>query len=131
MVCSIISDMETSPRIEARLRFEIDALTDMYAQVDFLVGDSSGVERQAREIINSFKYKSYFINCHRVSTDAANRHNTLVPDGLEMVKPECVMAWRNRWMLKRSELAIICMADRAALPPPEDIPRMKMTDISR
>ena len=131
MVCSIISDMEVNARILARLRAEIDALTDMYAQIDFLVGDSSGFEQQSHEIIKSFKCKSYFIDCHRVSTDTADKYKALVPDGIGMVKPEYVIAWRNRWMLKRSELAIICLADRKTLPPPDDIPRMKIIDISK
>ena len=131
MICSIISDMEINPKIEARLRSEIDALTDIYEQVDFIVGDSSGVEKQAHEIIKSFKYKSYFIHCRRVSLDPINKHEALVPDGIEMVKTEYMTAWRNRWMLKRSELAIICLSDRGTLPPPDDIPRMKIIDISR
>lgn len=131
MICSIISDMEMNPKFEARLRAEIDSLTDIYTQVDFLVGDLSGIERQAHKIISAFSDKSYFINCFTVSTDPAKRNDAFVPDGMDMVKPECVTAWRNRWMLKRSEAAIICLTDRSTLPPPEDIHRMRIIDILR
>lgn len=129
MVCSVISDMELTPRLEARLRDTINELTDTYLHIDFIVGNISGMEKAAYKIINEVQYKSYFITCRRVSLDRNKSNDVLVPAAIEMVRPECITAWRNRWMMQMSNVAVICIKDRAALPAANDIHRMKIIDI--
>ena len=131
MVCSIISDMEISMRLRARLREEIEALADTYAQVDFLVGDMSGVERTAQEIIGQIAGMHNSVKCHRVSAEHTGHINASAHDTAEVIVPEAQAARRNRWMMKRADVAIICVEDREILPKPEEIHRLRIIDISR
>jgi len=116
MICSIISDMEITGEVAKRLRAEIEDLADTYTRVDFLVGDISGVERVAQEMISEIERTDYFTRLFMVSIEPKGPKGALIPDAVEMVKPEYVVAWRNRWMMQKSETAIICVEDGDILP---------------
>lgn len=39
--------------------------------------------------------------------------NSIVPEGIELIYPEYAIIWRNRWLTKHSDYAVVYVTDTA------------------
>lgn len=114
MTCSFFGHRYIDEAIAAPLK---NALTNLIANnVDtFLVGHQGDFDRLVlrtlRQLKKEFPQIRYrvvltYLPAARATYCAYTEEETVFPEGLETVPPRYAISWRNRWMIRQSDVVV-------------------------
>ena len=113
--CTFFGHRDTPKSIKPRLRETLVDLIEHHAVDTFYVGNQGGfdymVRTLLRELTGQYPHIRYavvlaYLPGKREEFDSRDFSDTMLPEGIESVYPRFAIAWRNKWMLKRSDYVL-------------------------
>ena len=111
-VCTFFGHRECSDDIKPALRAAIEQLITQHHVDTFYVGNQGqfdtcvrSVLRQLQEQYPEIRY-AVVLAYLPVRQTEEDYQDTMVPEGIEAVRPKYAIRWRNDWMLKRADYVI-------------------------
>ena len=110
-VCTFFGHHDCPSSVAPKLR---EVLTDLIENksVDcFYVGNKGAFDRLVRsvlrELVRDYPHIRYAVVLDRLpGRQEEDLSDTLLPEGIESVPPRFAIAWRNKWMLRRSDYVV-------------------------
>ncbi len=112
MVCTFFGHKDTPKEIEPTLRSTLIDLIENKNVTTFYVGNNGNfdtmVRRQLEELSQIYPI-TYSIVLAYLPTERNkydNLTNTIYPEGIESVLKRFAISWRNKWMIKQSDVVV-------------------------
>lgn len=116
MTCALFGHRDTPQSVEESLRHGIRNLI-LNRKVDtFYVGQQGSFDRMAISVLRKMQ-KEYpairyalvlaYLPIEKTGSDLWEEENTMFPEGLETVPRRFAISWRNKWMVRHSDI-ILC-----------------------
>lgn len=113
MVCTFFGHRDVPKEIEPTLR---SALIDLIVNKNitlFYVGNNGGFDnmviRQLKDLSKNYSIEYYvvlaYMPCKKQEYDNDN-NPTILPEGIETVPRRFAISYRNKWMLKQSDVVV-------------------------
>ena len=115
MVCSFFGHKNTPSEIYVQLRGCIEELIQNRGVDGFIVGNQgafdSMVLRALRELKQKYSHIRYYVVLAYIPGKAQpyvgyNPNETILPQGIETVPIRFAISWRNKWMVRESDIVI-------------------------
>lgn len=119
MTCCFFGHGDTPETAAKPLEAAIRRLIEINGADCFLVGNHGAFDRMAlsalRRLAVEYPHISYHVVLAYLPGKAADNplyapQETLYPEGLEAVPPRFAISWRNRWLVKNSDVVIAYIA---------------------
>ena len=117
MVCCLFGHKETPASVAAELGKVIDHLIQERGVDEFLVGNQGAfdrmVHRALREARNRYPHISYrVVLAYLPNTESGiyEYSETFFPEGIGNVPPRFAISWRNKWMVRESDICVCYLA---------------------
>ena len=119
VVCSFFGHKNTPQTIYPQIRECIEKLITLYNVDSFMVGNQGDFDYMVLKALRQLKqeYPHIYYNVvlaylptQKQEYEAYDPLETFLPEGIETVPRRFAISWRNRWMVKESEI-IICYID--------------------
>ena len=110
--CTFFGHRECPSTVKPRLRETIVGLVEHHGVDTFYVGNKGAFDRMARSVLREltavYPQIHYAVVLERMpeQREREDYGDTLLPEGIESVPPRFAIAWRNKWMLRRSEYVV-------------------------
>ena len=107
--CTFFGHRECPSTVKPRLRETIVELIEQHGVDTFYVGNKGAFDRMVRsvlrELTSDYPQIRYAVVLERMpeQREREDHSDTLLPEGIESVPPRFAIAWRNKWMLRRSD----------------------------
>lgn len=111
MICTFFGHRDTPKEIESTLKLTLLDLIENHNVNLFYVGNKGNfdslVYNQLIELSKKHRIK-YFVVLDRFpnKSDSTFYSNTILPEGIENVPPRFAISYRNKWMLKQSDIVV-------------------------
>lgn len=115
MVCSFFGHKETPQFLYPRIKEIIEELITNRAVAGFLVGNQGTFDAMVLKALRELK-KSYPHICYNVvlaympaqkqTYELYDSTETVLPEGIETVPKRFAISWRNKWMVKESQIVV-------------------------
>ena len=113
MVCCLFGHKETPASIAAELGKVIDHLIQERGVDEFPVGNQGAFDRMVHRALREARNRYPHISYHVVLAYLPNTESgiyeyseTFFPDGIENVPPRFAISWRNKWMIRQSDVVV-------------------------
>ena len=111
--CTFFGHRESPDSIKPQLReVLIDLVTNHDAEM-FYVGNQGRFDAIVRSVLRELKKEYHQINYAVVlayipgkQNEYDNYSDTMLPEGIESVRPRYAISWRNNWMLRQSDYVV-------------------------
>ena len=112
--CTFFGHHDCPPSIKPKLREVLIELIENRSVDTFYVGNKGAFDRLVRsvlrELVREYPSIGYAVVLERMPVMRNAEHedcsDTLLPEGIEEIPPRFAIAWRNKWMLRRSEYVV-------------------------
>ena len=111
--CTFFGHRECPDTIRVNLREVLIELINQQGVEMFYVGNQGQfdamVRRTLRELQAEYPYINYAVVLAYMpgkSTQHEGDSDTMLPEGIESIHPRYAIAWRNHWMLERSDYVV-------------------------
>lgn len=114
-VCTFFGHRDCPESIQPMLHNALKTLIE-HEVYTFYVGNQGNFDAMVRTELNTLTQQYPHIQYSVVLAYMPNNNlevpssHTLLPEGIELVPPRFAIAWRNNWMLQRSQY-VICYVD--------------------
>ena len=112
MTVTFFGHRDAPQSIETTLNQVLTDLLEKEDSVDFYVGNNgsfdSMVYRQLKVLSAKYSFNYYVVLAYipEKKTDILEFSETIIPEGIENVPKRFAILWRNKWMLKHSDIVI-------------------------
>lgn len=113
MVCCFFGHKETPASIAAELGKVIDYLIRERNVDEFLVGNQGAFDCMVYRTLREARKRYLHISYHVVLAYLPNADSclceyseTYFPEGIENVPPRFAISWRNKWMVRESDICV-------------------------
>ena len=113
--CTFFGHRDCPSSIKSKLRKVLIDLIESHAVDMFYVGQQGSFDSMVRsvlkELVSLYPHINYAVVLERIPqnrdrVDALDYSDTILPEGVESVRPCFSITWRNKWMLKRSDYVV-------------------------
>ena len=115
-VCTFFGHRDCPEGIRPKLREALEELIRDKGVDLFYVGDRGRFDALVRETLRQLRkddprirYAVVLASMPGRKTEYDDFSDTMLPEGIESVHPRYAIAWRNDWMLKRSDYVVTCV----------------------
>ena len=121
MTCCFFGHKDAPSSIYAKLEAAVEELIIENGVSPFLVGNHGYFDRMALDALRKLKIKYPHINYNVVLAympgekeewNPYHYSETMLPEGIEGVHPKYAISWRNKWMVRESDV-FICYIDHS------------------
>ena len=119
MTCCFFGHKDTPHSIRGQLEKTLIDLIENKGVDCFLVGNQGSFDAMAQGILKELKLR-YPEICYSVvlayvpgtrkGCGTAEPDHTLLPEGIELVPPRFAITWRNKWMVRASDVVVAYVA---------------------
>ena len=116
MVCSFFGHKDAPQSICTQIKANIELLITQKKTDRFIVGNQGNFDymvlKSLRELKQSYPHISYsialaYMPSHKQEYELYEPEETFLPEGIETVPKRFAISWRNKWMVRESNL-IFC-----------------------
>ncbi len=113
LTCTFFGHRECPPEIRSVLKSAVEDLIVNQGVELFYVGNQGqfdgfarGVLRELAQTYPQIRYAVVLAYLPGEKEQGGDYSDTMVPEGIEQVHPKYAISWRNRWMLRRSDIVV-------------------------
>ena len=116
MICSFFGHKDAPRSLYPKLKECIENLIVVHSVECFIVGNQGEFDKMAlqalRELKNIYPHICYnvvlaYMPAHKQAYELYDSSETFLPEGIETVPKRFAISWRNRWMVRESDI-IVC-----------------------
>lgn len=120
MVCCFFGHKDTPASVMSALEDTIEDLIQNCDVDEFLVGNQGGFDSMIRQLLKKLKGSYPHITYHIVLAYMPKKETiplyeygeTLLPAGIESIPPKFAISWRNKWMIRESDV-VVCYVNHS------------------
>ena len=110
MTCTFFGHRDTPKETEPTLRSTLTDLIENKGANIFYVGNNGSFDHMVCSVLSelalTYPIRYYVVLAYLPKKETVDPEYTILPEGIETVPPRFAIAYRNKWMLERSDCVV-------------------------